>query len=87
MFQKKLPFLLIFLVLPLLSACGPSAKNYVPEVLPEGLKDCKFYELVTNNTRLQVVRCPNSQVSTTSKEGKATRTTVTIDGEVYEKKE
>jgi outer membrane lipopolysaccharide assembly protein LptE/RlpB len=52
----------------LLAGCGNSAKEMAVQVLPEGLKDCKFYELVIDGSRIKVVRCPNSTTTTNWKE-------------------
>ena len=53
--------------------------------LPTDLKDCKFFALYNSNgTFLNVVRCPNSQTSTTYQTGKATQSVIVIDGVTYQ---
>lgn len=52
---------LVFLV-----ACSPSYEQKTFSVLPEELKDCKFFQVTDGNgTYLYVTRCPLSQTSTT----------------------
>ena len=56
----------ILSVLVFLAACDPYAKIVTPEiVLPDGLKDCKFYTVKPKGDApiLNIVRCPNSEVS------------------------
>lgn len=57
--------------------------------LPNELKDCKFFSITNSQgSYLRVVRCPNSQTSTTSTVSKNnTQTVVIIDGVKYEKVE
>lgn len=68
----------------LLAGCTPSAEQKIWPVLPEELKDCKFYKLKDDaaNT-ITVVRCPQSSTTVQYKVGKSTQTTVTIDGVEY----
>jgi hypothetical protein len=68
----------------LLAGCSPSAEEKVWPILPEALKDCKFYKLKDDaaNT-ITVVRCPMSSTTTQYKNGKTTQTTVVIDGVEY----
>ena len=49
--------------------------------LPEGLKDCKVYYLQAGGlgTFLNVVRCPNSQTTTTFTAGKATHSVTLVE--------
>jgi len=65
-----------------LVSCSPSAKEgtIIPnEVIPEGLKDCKFYILKSSSGgKLHVIRCPNSSVSTATT-GKHPVHSATID--------
>lgn len=71
----------------LVTACDPYAKVVDAPVLPDGLKDCKFYVVSTNGSNyLNVVRCPNSTTSTNYTSGKAQHTTVVIDGKQYVEK-
>ena len=70
--------LLILTVATLLVACTPSAKPKIDLVWPEGLQDCKAYNLQdSNGSSLIVIRCPNSSVSVNQQSGK-TRKTVTV---------
>ncbi len=58
-----------------LAACTPSGKEVTGSfpILPEGLKDCKIYDLQSEHgSHIRVVRCPNSSTSTTYKSGKST---------------
>jgi hypothetical protein len=68
-----------------LYGCTPSAKQEAPipaNLIPEGLKDCAFYELSNGaGTRYHIVRCPMSSVSLT-RPGKNAEHTVTIDSSV-----
>ena len=72
----------------LLVGCTP--KGYSTDndyVLPEGLKDCNTYYLLNSNgVSMNVVRCPNSNV-TTSLGGKHPQHTTVIDGVTYVKQE
>lgn len=65
------------------SACSPSVKQEPPipqKIIPEGLKDCSFYQLISSaGTRYNVVRCPSSSTSVT-RPGKSPENTSTIDG-------
>ena len=67
----------------MLAGCEPHAevKNY--PVVPEELKDCKFFYIVDGNgSSITVARCPNS--STTVQMGNKARTTsVIVDGKEY----
>ncbi|OQB10759.1 MAG: hypothetical protein BWY21_00047 [Parcubacteria group bacterium ADurb.Bin216] len=57
----------------LLTACGPqyvdSSDDYI---LPEGLKDCKVYDIRGKSSiqYLKVIRCPVSNTSTSYRAGK-----------------
>ena len=63
----------------LLAACDPPpAKEVRPRItgeIPEGLKDCKFYELST----LIVTRCPLSVTSTNYQFGRTTRASSVVE--------
>lgn len=70
----------------MLTGCEPSYEEKTQNfnLLPDELKDCKFYRVRGNTgSSLNIVRCPNSTVSTTYKSGKTTTTTVVIDGKKY----
>lgn len=78
---------LIALTLVLLAGCTPSAEEKTWPILPDGLKDCKFYKLRDDSgNTITVVRCPASSTSVQYKVGKSTQTTVTVDGVEYTKK-
>lgn len=70
-----------------LSACTPSANEVSYPVLPDELKDCKFFRVDNGGFPIRVVRCPNSTTSATFQSGKTTKTTVVIDGKEYVEKE
>ena len=75
------------LTLVLLAGCTPSANEQTWPVLPEGLKDCKFYKLTDDSANtIKVARCPMSSASISYQSGKVTATTVVIDGVEYTKK-
>lgn len=78
----------LLLLFILCSGCTPSAEEYRPEVIPEGLSDCKFFVVLSSSGRhTKVVRCPNSSTSTSYMQGKVQSTTVVIDGFEYVKKD
>jgi hypothetical protein len=59
-----------------LAGCAPSATEKVWPVVPEGMRDCKFYNLTDGNGHaLTVARCPLS--ATTVKE--SSKLSITID--------
>lgn len=70
-----------------LAGCAPEArvKNY--PVLPDELKDCKFYRLTDGDGgSITVARCPGSN-TTVQQSDKAHTTSVVIDGKAYIAKE
>lgn len=70
-----------------LAGCTPSANEKVWPVLPEGLKDCKFYELMdSSGNTMKIARCPGSSTTMNYQMGKARATSVTIDGVEYVQK-
>ena len=70
-----------------LAGCTPSAQEQTWPVLPEGLKDCKFYKLTDESANtIRVVRCPASSTSIEYQVGKSRQTTVIVDGVEYTKK-
>lgn len=74
----------IILVSIFLLGCEPYAKEVNWPVVPEELKDCKFFVLQdSSGAAIQIVRCPLSDTSVTYKQGKQTANTVTIDGVKY----
>lgn len=66
-----------------LVGCSPGYESMTLPVLPDELKDCKFYYVTDGSVRMRVVRCPLSVTSTTYTSGKTTRTDVVIDGVTY----
>lgn len=71
-----------------LSGCsnGYSEKNF--PVVPDELKDCRFFALTNDSgAHITVARCPNSATTTTYKSGKTTKATVVIDGATYVKED
>lgn len=67
---------IILLLTVFICACTPNAqqKSYVSNsILPEGLKDCNFYEFVNSAGGVNKgYSCPNSTTTTTYTSGKAT---------------
>jgi hypothetical protein len=81
----KKSLLMAGLLAMVLSACDPSAKERRPTVWPQELSDCKSYYIYDPNMpigHMMVVRCPNSQTSTTFKNGKTNQTAVVSEGGV-----
>ena len=71
----------VYLILSaiMLFGCEPHANERTDlTVLPEGLKDCKFYWVSNGTGGMNVARCPNSS-TTTYTGGKTPHTTVTVD--------
>lgn len=70
-----------------LAGCTPSAQEVVWPVLPEGLKDCKFYKLTDESGNvIRLARCPMSISALNYQSGKTYGNTITIDGVEYTKK-
>lgn len=74
--------LLLLSFLTILSCSKQTSDISYKYSLPEGLQDCKIYVMQTDGlgSNLVVVRCPNSQTSTTYKSGKTTKSTTVVDG-------
>jgi len=72
----------ISLLALILSACQPSANTKDYPVLPDDLKDCKFYSVSDGVANITVARCSNS-ITTVKTGGKNSKTTITIDGKEY----
>lgn len=68
------------------AGCTPSTEERRGFIMPAGMEDCKVYGMSDGESYLNVVRCPNSTVTTTSG-GKNKVTTVVIDGVEYTTKE
>ena len=78
--------LLILGLVSLLTACEAKYETKNFSVLPDDLKDCRFYEIANGQgTRVTVGRCPNS-TTTVQESNKSRTTTVLIDGKEYIKK-
>lgn len=76
---KRSAFGLSFLI-ALLSGCENSYEEANFPARPPELQDCKIYYLENEGgNTITVVRCPNSDTSTTYRQGKTVRTTVVID--------
>lgn len=64
----------------LVAGCENSYESLSYPVLPEDLKDCKFYEVHSRGgSTLKIVRCPQSDVSMRYIEGKRTITSMTVE--------
>lgn len=62
--MKKTGILIFFPLALFLVGCGQSTDVSDKYVLPEGLKDCSIYRLVSDTANvLNVMRCPHSDVS------------------------
>lgn len=61
----------------LIVGCNQSEAFKPNAPLPQGLKDCKFYNIWQSGSLLRVVRCPNSSTTTNYQSGK-TNTSVTV---------
>jgi hypothetical protein len=69
----------LFLLLGFLTGCGPYAKETRWPVMPEGLQDCKIYNLSDGNGHaITVARCPLS-ATTVKNSNKIPATSITID--------
>jgi hypothetical protein len=67
-------------LIALLSGCEDSYKEANFPARPPELQGCKIYYLENEVGReITVVRCPNSDTSTTYKQGRTAGTTVVID--------
>lgn len=79
-------YLVFFLVVgALIVGCTPlnSIDSTSQVQLPPGLEDCKLYDVYGQNGNsryLQVIRCPNSDTTTTYPSGKSHRTATVISG-------
>jgi hypothetical protein len=72
--------------LALLAGCQPYAEVRNYPVIPDELKDCKFFYLVDKNgSAITVARCPNSS-TTVQMNNKARTKSVIIDGKEYTEK-
>lgn len=72
--------ILLVVFVSLLIGCGEQTKEFHLNQLPEGLKDCKFYDIIYDDWKtMKIVRCPNSATSTEYPQGKVKGHTITID--------
>ena len=70
----------LIIIALLLTGCSNSYREVVFPVLPDELKDCKFFSITnTSGENLQVVRCPNSSVSTSYIRGKTKTDVITME--------
>ena len=71
--------LILLCVLLTMVGCTPKASQLDFPVLPDGLKDCKFFYLRDGSgTNITVARCPNSATSVVSG-GKSKRTSIAVE--------
>jgi hypothetical protein len=78
---------IVMILAVVLAGCTPSAQEQTFPVVPEGLKDCKFYKLTDESANtIRVVRCPGSSTSMSYKTGKTRSNSIVIDGVEYTKK-
>lgn len=76
----------LIVALAALVGCSPDAQTRHYPVLPDELKDCKFFRLTDGNgSWVTVARCPNS-TTTVRQTDKAGTTSVVIDGKEYSPK-
>ena len=69
-----------------LAGCRPDARPKHYPILPEELKDCKFFRLTDGDgASITVARCPNS-TTTVRQSDKPGTTSVIIDGKEYSPK-
>ena len=70
---------ILILSIILLTGCGPYAKETHWPIMPEGLQDCKIYNLSDGNGHaITVARCPLS-ATTVKNSNKTPATSITID--------
>lgn len=79
--RKFLVSLTAVFALGILSGCEKETKeNTSKYALPEGLQDCKVYNMRgENGVDLNVVRCPLSSTTASYTSGKSTHTTTTVE--------
>lgn len=73
---------LVLICVLVLAGCS-NGVEYLDYPTPPELADCKFYRLIKNGSSINVVRCPNSTVTTQQRVGKTEKRVVVIDGEQY----
>lgn len=78
--------IIILAALATLAGCQPYAEVRNFPVIPDELKDCKFFYLNDKVvSSITVARCPNS-TTTVQMQNKARTTSVVIDGKEYTEK-
>ncbi len=70
---------LILLTIFTLAGCESRTTEVHSFILPEGLKDCKIYDMNNGLRRIIVVRCPNSSTSTQYHSGKTSVNTTVVE--------
>lgn len=75
----------------LLTGCTDKStvENTQNFILPEGLKDCKIFKLNSGgaiSTLMHVVRCPNSETTTTDSVGKTTQSVTLLEEQLQNAK-
>lgn len=83
--------LILIISLLILSGCNSEVYEMKSNVIPEGLKDCKFYYIYdpTENSvgEMKIVRCPNSSTSVKYRTGKVFHQNSTIEDSMIEEKD
>ena len=70
---------IFILSMVILTGCGPYAKETQWPVMPEGLQDCKIYNLSDGNGHaITVARCPLSS-TTVKNSNKLSTTSITVE--------
>ena len=71
-FKKISVSIIAVLMTTMLMGCEKETKDYTKSyALPEGMQDCKIYEMRgTNSDKITVVRCPSSSTTTSYNSGK-----------------
>ena len=79
--MKKVMLAVMISSVMLLSGCETETKEVSQNYdIPEGLKDCKLYEMKgKDGGRLTIVRCPLSATTTTYSAGKSTVTNTVVE--------
>jgi len=76
----------LIVALAVLAGCSPDAQVKHYPVMPDELKDCKFFRLTDGDGgSITVARCPNS-TTTVRQTDKPGTTSVIIDGKEYSPK-
>lgn len=70
---------IILVSLLLMVGCEAKTTEKRNFILPEGMEDCKIYDMHNGSYAITVVRCPNSSTSTSYSCGKTTCNASVID--------